>query len=266
MGKKHDDGWEDLDLENNKQILIIGYGEVGKSIHGLYDKYENFDIWHIDAKDTEPDLLPKHIDIMHVCFGYNEKFSRNAIEYIERFDPELVIVHSTVAPLTTQIIYDNTKAEIVHSPIMGVHPNLTESIQRFRKIIGPCTKSAGEKAVKHFNEIGINCRVYNKSDESEVAKMLSTTYYGMCISFMQEVHKLCEEKGLDFDQVYTETNDIYNNGYGEMNKLNVRRPILKWMGEGISGHCVVENSIILEREKMLPNTAKSILKIGKPKE
>jgi len=249
-----------------RNILIVGYGQIGKAIHGLYEKLdETFEIYRIDTRE-EAQQIPDNIEIMHICFGYDEKFSRHAIQYIEKHKPELTIIHSTVAPLTTQIIYDNTKADIVHSPVMGVHPHLTESIQRFRKIIGPCTVYAGEKAAGHYNELGIECRIYRKPEESEMAKLLDTTYYAWNIYYMQKVHDLCEEYHLDFDKVYTETNNIYNNGYREMNKLHVLRPVLQYMGPGIGGHCLYPNALILEQNEMLKDVAKKIIEMGEKKE
>ena len=244
-----------------RNILIIGYGEIGKSIHKLYEKYYDFKVWHIDNEVLKPNAFPSNIEVMHICFGYTEKFSRYVIEYIEQFKPELTIIHSTIAPLTTQIIYDNTKAEIVHSPIMGVHPKLTESIQRFRKIIGPCTSGARDKTIKHFTELGIDCRTFRKPEESEIAKLLSTSYYAWNIYYMQKVHDLCKEYNLDFEKVYTETNNIYNNGYREMGMLHVIRPVLKYMGPGIGGHCLYPNAIILEQNKMLKDIHEKILEL-----
>lgn len=246
-------------------ILIAGYGEVGASIEKLYEGKDEYNTFRIDPSKGYAENIDNP-DVMHICFEYSEKFSKYAIEYINKHKPELTIIHSTVAPLTTQIIYDNTKAEIVHSPVMGVHPKLTECIQRFRKIIGPCTVSAGEKVAGHYNELGIECRIYDKPEESEIAKLLDTTYYGLNIYFMQKVHDLCEEYNLDFENVYTETNNIYNIGFNEMNMRNVMRPVLKYMGKGIGGHCITNNAHILNQNKMLEDIAIMIIKMGEKKE
>jgi len=251
-----------------KNILVLGLGEVGKSVVDLYSsskeymvvvndldekKYAN--VVSSDAGIYTEDMVPNdfEVDVLHVCIPYfnKEQFIEPVIAYIEKYDPLLVIINSTVDIGTTRYIYERTGSNIVHSPVMGVHPHLTESILTFKRIIGGCSEEATELACEHFSRLGIDCVVFGSAEESEAAKLLSTTYYGTCIRFMQYTNKLCEKLGLDFENVYTKTNEIYNEGYTKLNKNNVIRPILKFMGYDIGGHCVKENANILENYKEL---------------
>jgi hypothetical protein len=67
-------------------ILILGIGEIGKSVAGLYDSNYNLffndknyteNICTIKNKDDEDLIIKKYedenIDVTHVCYGYDEK-------------------------------------------------------------------------------------------------------------------------------------------------------------------------------------------------
>jgi len=148
---------------------------------------------------------------------------------------------------------------------MGVHPNLTKSIQTFKKIVGVIKPEDKQPILEHFNSIRVIPEFYNTPEDSEASKLMSTNYYGHNIRFMQEVYKFCEVNNLDFDKVYKRTNEIYNEGYTKMDMKNVRRPILKYMGEGISGHCVWENAKLTLNNPYKFIIAEEIVSVGKPK-
>ena len=247
-----------------KNILIIGYGQIGQSIERLYDK-ERYNVFHFDIKDEKSPEFgdTENIDVMHICTPFNETFIPDSIDYIHTFGPKLVIIESTVLFMSTDIIASNVDAHVVHSPVMGKHPNLTESIQTFKKVIAGYTTEAVTLAEEHYKELGIEIVKFDSPEESEIAKLLCTTYYGWNIMFMQEVHALCEEWNLNFDQIYTQMNQIYNEGYNKMGNPQFTRPVLKYMGEDIGGHCVKPNLLLLKESKMLLNIVNPILKRGK---
>lgn len=264
-------------------VLIVGYGQIGRSIEDLYvdtlntytdlnntldlskankEQYSTksltkvykpgVEIFKIDFFNTLEGLKEPSdgcsIDLMHICYGYNDKFISSAEEYIKKYKPEMVIINSTVQVGTTRELIRRTNANIVHSPVMGVHPHLTESMLTFTKIIGSIDKKAFMKAKYHFQSLGIKTVQYNSPEESEAAKLLDTSYYGWNILFMKHVHKYCVDKKLDFENVYTTTNEIYNEGYKKMKMPNVVRPVLKYMPGRIGGHCIMPNYEILKHD------------------
>jgi hypothetical protein len=241
-----------------KNILIIGYGEIGRAMHALYSK--EYDVGYIDK--LEITYVPETIDVMHICIPFDEEFVDIVCNYIDTYKPKLVIVNSTVQIGTTRAIYDRTKVNVVQSPVMGRHPNLSESIKTFTKIVGGCTKEASDMAFEHFNELNVQVKIYKSSEDAEAAKLFDTTYLGWNVIYMKQVHKFCEEHGLSFDEVYTTTNEIYNQGYTDMDEPQFTRPILKYMGHGISGHCTIQNAIILHKAGMLEDVSKIVLSDG----
>jgi UDP-N-acetyl-D-mannosaminuronate dehydrogenase len=113
---------------------------------------------------------------------------------------------------------------------------------RYVKFIGPCAKDAGELAKKHFEKIGIKTEILKSPVETELAKLFSTTYYGLCIAFHQDMERICEKFGADFEQAVTRFNETYNEGIKE----NLKRPVM--FPGFIGGHCVIPNIHILKKD------------------
>jgi len=242
-----------------KNILIIGLGEVGKAIYNLEKKAKN------NIFISELNMAPSNninIDVAHVCIPYDKRFINTILKYLNTYNPHLTIIHSTVKVGSSRLIYKKSKRLISHSPIMGVHPHLTKSVQTFKKIIGGTSLNASIKTKSHLISLGIKTETFNNSDESEACKIFSTSYYGLCIAYMKEIHKYCEENNLDFGNVYTEMNNVYNKGYAKMGKKNVIRPILKYMKGPTGGHCILPNLKLIKKDIKL---AKKILELENEK-
>jgi hypothetical protein len=69
----------------------------------------------------------------------------------------------------------------------------------------------------------------------------------------KEIRDYCNKHGVDFNIVYTEFNRTYNEGYEELGRKEVARPYLKYVDGKIGGHCVYQNSKLLDSK-----TAKAI--------
>ena len=166
-----------------------------------------------------------------------------------KYQPKLTIIHSTVIPETTKKIITRTDIkEIVHSPVRGVHPKLYDGLKTFVKIIGGEEMNAVSLTKKHYDEIGLKYEVYENSVASELAKILCTTYYGVCIAFHNDIHQLCERYGVPYSEVATKWNTTYNEGYQKLGMSNVVRPVLYPPKDGkIGGHCVVPNTVLCKQ-------------------
>ena len=226
-------------------VLIIGNGQIGDSLHNLYNGLNKK--YNIYIKDIEEGKdIPKDIDVLHICYGYSKSFIEDTILYLETYKPSITMIHSTTPLKTTKAISSSTPYNVVHTPVIGCHPNLTESLVTFVKMVGGYNDEAIETACNHLVDIGITPVIYNSPEETEAAKMLSTTYYGWNIMFMKEVKRYCEENYLDFENVYEATNHLYNEGYKALGINNVKRPVLKYMSGKIGGHCVRPNMELLK--------------------
>lgn len=209
--------------------LIVGHGEVGKSLHQVLGK-----VLYYDTKGST--WTDEHVDVVHICIPFldTESFSKEIEKWKKVGD--LVIVHSSTAVGTCDAL------GVVHSPICGVHPDLTKGIQTFVKYFGGKDAS---KASNIFKKFGIRTQIFEKAKTTEAMKLWSTTQYGFQILLEKEIHAWCEENGVDFEDVYTRQNKDYNEGYTKLNMEHVVRPYLKHYPGKIGGHCVIENSKLL---------------------
>ena len=217
-------------------IGIIGYGQIGRAIAKFYK--------HPRIKDIERNDGLWGCDILHICFPYSKHFIRIVKKEIREIKPGLTIIHSTVAPGTTKEI----GGMIVHSPIRGTHPDLHESIKTFIKYVGADSKTAARRARRHLKGLGIASKTFMPSSTTELGKLLSTTYYGLCIAFHGEAEKLCDKYGVNFNQAMTDFNRTYNRDYPKLGKPEVVRPVLSPPDNNrIGGHCIIPNAKILKK-------------------
>lgn len=213
------------------KTLIVGNGEIGKSLLGVFDKHYECDI--IDKINEENPCLD--YEIMHICFPYSDKFIDAVAEYQGRYQPKYTVIHSTV-PIGTSAAVNS-----IHSPCVGIHPHLMESLKVFTKFLGG--KDAGAVA-QYFRRAGVKVYLTDNSDSTELMKIMSTTYYGMCIEYTKEVKRQCDYFGIPFElwSIWT-TN--YNEGYEMLGYPEYTRPNLIPIMTSIGGHCIRPNLELL---------------------
>lgn len=227
--------------------LVIGAGEVGTSLYNVLK--EHYPKTHI--RDKEDNIHLTRADVLHICTPYDvANFVPMVYQYYLQYNPEMIIVHSTTKVGATRdleiVIHNNNKNNgtiVVHSPIRGIHPNLEEGIKTFVKYFGG---KGSDKAMKIFSNMDIPVKDFDKSQTTEALKLLSTTYYAWNVVFQKAVHQFCEDKGLNFDEVYTQGNLTYNDGYNKLGKTEVLRPVLSHMDGPIGGHCLLPNCELLK--------------------
>lgn len=228
------------------KIGILGYGEVGKAIAGLYKG----EVAIKDINGKNDSLLD--IKVLNVCIPYSNDFSGIVENYIMRYEPELTIIHSTVKPHTTGKLQEGAPkgCYVVHSPIRGKHPDLHESILEFVKYVGSDTREGMILAHRHlYVRCGIkNVQTFMPSRVTEVGKLLSTTYYGLAIAWHGEMAAICEEYDISFEDAVTHFNETYNAGYSENGSAHFSRPVLSPPDKKIGGHCVIPNAKLLKQD------------------
>jgi len=223
--------------------LILGAGNVGQALN-----YNFVDCKVLD-KDS-PDFEGK-VKFMHIAFPYSKTYVQDVLGYIKKYNPEIVIIHSTVKLNTTRKIQDKVKTPIVYSPIVGQHNKLSESISIFDKLIGyihPNLRYAQDVA-RYFKENGLNPVIKKDPETLELAKLLSTTRYALHISFAQEQERICKRHGLDYADVVLDFEKMFNEGTLRSGQVELVRPFV--FPGVIGGHCLMPNLRIL---KMLYNS------------
>lgn len=219
------------------KVGILGFGEVGQAIAKFYKNPKIKDLNRDDGLDG--------VEILNICIPWSDNFLKIVKKEIKEIKPKVTIIHSTIVPGATRKI----GGIVVHSPIMGIHPQLYQGIKTFVKYIGADNKKVGNLAKKHLESLGIKTKVFVPSITTELGKLLDTSYYGLCIAWHGEMKKMCDELGVDFEKAIIDFNKTYNDGYTKLGKKNVVRPVLYPPQEkgGIGGHCICENAEILKK-------------------
>jgi len=224
--------------------ILGGKGLVGSALSKIY---EESIFGKPLIKDKDVDEFDRNLDILNVCIPYSDEFINVVVTEIFDCKPDLTIIHSTVAPYTTLKIKEKTKTFVVHSPVRGTHDNLYKSLKIFRKYIGTDEREAGVVTKKHFKQLKFKmAKIYNPSIVTELNKLISTTYFGVCIAFTDYVDKLCEQYKIPFS-TFEHFNESYNRGYRRLRMRKVNRPTLYPPKGPIGSTCVIPNAKILQK-------------------
>lgn len=215
-------------MKEIKTSLIIGNGEVGKSLYDVLGEKYKISLRDIGGETNEV------FDVVHICFPYSKNFVKEVRRYKKLYKPKYTIIHSTIPVGTT----NKCGIGVYYSPVRGVHPNLEKGLKTFIKYLAPFSKDLTE----YFFDAGIIISGMATTPETlELAKIMSTTYYGWNIIFQKEMYKLCKKYGVDYDVAYLGWNRTYNEGYRELGMKEVIRPVLNNIKGKIGGHCVIPN-------------------------
>jgi len=215
--------------------LILGFGDVGRGLYELLTDGKNT-VVAVD-KDME---LKGQFDYLHVCFPYSAQFIDYINEYIFKHNPKLVIIHSTVPPGTTESI---KLCPCVHSPVRGRHPSMTRDMKIYVKYFGG---THAEEAAKIFEDVGVKTKCFPDSNTTELGKLLCNIRWGLNLAFAQEQKRMCDHFGVRYEDVVNEFENSRNMGLEQIDRVNVKMPIL-YPGV-IGGHCVMPNVEILLQE------------------
>ena len=212
------------------KTLIVGYGEIGKSLENILSKIH-------DVYVQDFGLIPKinSARVMHICFPYSKQFVREVKKYQKCYKPKYTIIHSTV-PMGT-----SNKCGAYYSPVRGIHPHLEESLKTFVKYFAPKNRYLK----KYFIDAGIPIEEVDKPETLEVMKLYCTTLYGLNIIAEKEIWNYCKKHDLDFDVVYTKCNQTYNEGYKKLGFPQYSKYVLNHRDGKIGGHCIIPNCELL---------------------
>jgi len=230
-----------------QNVLVIGLGEVGRSLFELLRESRKFAVYGYDVDEEkmrkiDSTDIPKKVDVMHICYPCTdmESFVNATVDYVNRFQPRLSIIESTVPPGTTWKIYESTKCLIAHSPVRGVHldiEGMKQELKSWTKYLGGVDSESAELARKHFQKLGLAVSVLKSPFETELAKLLETTYRALMIAWFQEMHRISKAFNANFDQIVDFLEDTH--------RIRLDRPI--FFPSVIGGHCLIANAQLLSR-------------------
>jgi len=228
-----------------ERVLVLGLGEVGCSLYEILVENEKFSVFALDLderkmRETKAKAPEGKVNVMHVCIPcYNrEEFVKTVLRYMDRFDPEITVINSTVPPGTTEEIKEKSSRLVAHSPVRGVHKSrehMKWELRRWAKYIGGTDAKSTELASAHFEKLGLKVKILRSSWETELAKLFETTYRAWMIACFQEMHRISRYFNADFDQIVDFLEDTH--------RVRFDRPPM--FPDVIGGHCLIPNAKLL---------------------
>lgn len=215
-------------------VLVIGLGEVGRplleTLRGTHQAVGR-DVGHQAFHGVR---------ILHLCFPFGPEFVSAANRYVRLYEPEVVVVNSTVVPGTTRAIQQATGTAAVYSPVRGKHARMAEELQRYRKFVAGTSAQAVAAAEDHFAAAGMITQRMSSFESLELAKLLETTYFGVLIAWAQEMDRFAVSVDAD-----------YWEALGFFEEIGFFPPVGFEPGY-IGGHCVMPNLDLLEQVRRSP--------------
>lgn len=232
-----------------KSLVLGCNGEVGSALCRLLQcRGED----RTGEKQRYINITPERFDVIHICYPYSSEFESSVKGYQEqylekKYNPgAYTVIHSTVPVGTSR------KLNAVHSPVVGIHPHLFQSLTTFTKFLGGRDNGA-DLVADYFRKVGMKVQVCDEPETTELMKILCTTYYGLMIEFTKHVKGLfdstlkcggneCQPLPFEAWQLWV---DNYNKGYEKLGFPEYRRPNLVPLMKPLGGHCVKENLDLL---------------------
>jgi len=236
-----------------ENVVVGCNGEVGKAISEFfYQRKEGCLGVDLDYKGG-----PVKCGTMHVCIPYSDKFVETVREYKKMFNPSMTFIYSTVAVGATRLLGE----DCLQSPIEGRHPNLYSYFLKFTRMLGGPRFKDGES---YFQARGLKTLGFDKSETTEMGKLLSTFRYGVNLMLADEMKKSCSASGLNYAEAVLAYQAAYNSLYRDSGESMFCQPMLFPPNGKIGGHCVVPNAKILN-DKFVGPLSTMLSKFNDPK-
>ena len=233
-----------------KKDIVVGIGEIGKPILKLLSKSNivvGFDLNH-DLMDERKFQKYKNLktSFMHIAIPVTGKFINNILKLYKKFQPECIVIHSTIKPGTTEKLQGKLPIPVIYSATRGVHKRMIYDLKRYTKFFvisanAPRGKWASSRYVKMMKHCGIKTKKMTKPETLELAKIIcDTSYLGWLVNYAQLSNMIANEYGVNYDEMWSFTEEIQ--------KFLGNRP--KMYPGIIGGHCVLPNLDLINNEKL----------------
>jgi UDP-N-acetyl-D-mannosaminuronate dehydrogenase len=233
-----------------KKDVVAGLGEIGTPILKLLSK--NFEVVGYDLNTKLMNqkkfdrLNHAKTSFLHIAIPVSPKFDNHVLKLNEKFNPECIVIHSTISPGTTDRLQKKINIPIIYSATRGVHKRMIKDIQRYSKFFAvspnaPQKKWATETFSKKMKKSGINTKKMSKPETLELAKIIcDTSYLGWLINYSQISNQIAKSYGVDYDEMWSFSDEIH--------KILGNRP--KMFPGYIGGHCVIPNLELMNNETL----------------
>jgi hypothetical protein len=230
-----------------KTAVVAGGGEIGKPIFQLCrGAFEQVIVEDPQCGRPEAALYP--VESLHVAFfGSREDFVGIASGYVEKYNPEITLIHSTTFPGQTDVLIEMFGEDrIVHTQVNGKHTGsrMRRDMLSYPKFVATRSDKAFEKAREVLAAMGhapenilrLSCPL-----AGEISKLLATTFFGYLIAWAQEMERLSARSEVAYEELMSFTALA-----AEDFLIHNKTPGV------IGGHCVMPNIDILRKAYPAP--------------
>ena len=231
----------------NENVCIIGLGEIGSSIYSaMAESKKGVNLTGVD-KDSQKLLdmsrkydgkfsltIPKKQDI-YIIAVYTPQQIREVIYELSFEDNPLIIIESTMVPgETKKIEAEYPDISLVLFPHRFMINDAAHQVFNLDRIMGSSDKVALAKAADFYGGFLVEGGQIHFFDVNivELSKPLENAYRYIEIAVAEELKRLCDKQGIDFDQLRSAVNTKWN-----VNLLEARG--------GVAKHCLVGDTELL---------------------
>ena len=236
--------------KNNCKDVVTGLGEIGKPIYQLISQKFPTEGYDINKKVLLKKKIKKFENFstrfIHICIPFSKNFIIHVNSLYKKFNPESIVIHSTVAPNTTKKIQKKLSIPIIYSPIRGVHKRMLHDLKRYTKFYSieknaPRRTWASNSYSKLMKSCGIKTLTMSNPVTLELAKIIvDTSYYGWLINYAQLSNLIAIQHKVNYDEMWSFSDEIQ--------KFLGNRP--KLYPGFIGGHCVIPNLELMTEKKL----------------
>ena len=229
---------------------MAGLGEIGKPMLKLISKSTLAIGFDIDSNLIEKKRFEKYQDLqtlfLHICIPFTSKFKSNIFLLYNKFQPECIVIHSTVSPNTTEQLQKKFSIPVIYSATRGIHERMFSDLKRYTKFFAinksaPRSQWASSTFSKLMNKCGIKTKKMSNPRTLEFAKIIcDTTYLGWLINYAQISNMIAIKHGVNYDEMWSFADEIHKN-LGN-------RP--KMYPGFIGGHCVIPNLDLMHNQTL----------------
>ena len=233
-----------------KKDIVAGIGEIGKPILKLLSKHGV-----VVGFDSNPDLMDERkferyeslkTSFLHIAIPVTGKFINNVLKLYKKFQPECIVIHSTIKPGMTEKLQEKLSIPVIYSATRGVHKRMIYDLKRYTKFFAiskhaPRDKWASSVYVKMMKRCGIKTKKMSKPETLELAKIIcDTSYLGWLINYAQLSNMIAIKHGVDYAEMWGFSDEIH--------RFLGNRP--KMFPGFIGGHCVIPNIDLIDNKTL----------------
>jgi hypothetical protein len=224
--------------------VVAGLGEIGNPILQLVSKQKPTVGYDVNEKLMDKKQFHKYEKLptifLHICIPFSNNFIKNIISLVSKFNPEVIVIHSTISPGTTSKLQSQLQIPVIYSATRGVHKRMLHDLKRYVKFFAieptaPRLKWASSAYSSMMKKCGVKTKKMTTPLTLELAKIVvDTSYYGWLINYAQISNMIAIQNKVNYDEMWSFADEIQ--------KFLGNRP--KMFPGFIGGHCLDENEIV----------------------